>query len=180
MTTASTTTTITTSTRTTISKTTTTSTTTGTVNTTTTSTAITTTTNAPTTTITFTSTERITIRPDAHKIKYTLDESVIVKNTSEKTKVEKEKISDINNKIIPHEAMSEVFMQHDIFSQETHNLKKSNKTFAEPFLPNLVPLVRKTPSKTLSDEVPIFIAGTKQSDDSLGDTKGRYVLPSTN
>merc|ERR1719317_131225 len=128
MITASTTTTITTSTRITISTTTTTSTTT--VNTTTTSSAITTTTDAPTTTITFTSTERITIRPNAHKIKYTLDESVVVKNTSEKTKVETEKISDINNKIVPHEAMSEVFMQDDIFSLETNNLKKSNKTLA--------------------------------------------------
>ena len=139
-------------------------------------TTLSTTTTIPTTTMT-TATTSSTITTTTNAATTT-----IVKNTSEKTKSNTKTIYEINKKINPtisQENISEVLIQDDIFSQETNNLKKSNKTFAEPFLPNLVPLVRKTPSKTLPDEVPIFIAGTKQADDSLEDAKGSFVLPAT-
>jgi len=41
------------------------------------------------------------------------------------------------------------------------------------FLPTLVPLVRKT----LSDDVPIFVAGTKQAEENLEDTREMFFPP---
>ena len=78
-----------------------------------------------------------------------------------------------------------------MFSQATHQLMKAKKTSAEAFLPTLVPRIRKTPTVTTSHEVPIFEAGTKQTEEeesSLEDRevilpnpvkRGRYILAAT-
>jgi len=53
-----------------------------------------------------------------------------------------------------------ISVEDNLSSEVTHNLSNSKNTSSEIFLTTLVPLVRKTPSKTLSDYVPIFVDGT--------------------
>ena len=60
--------------------------------------------------------------------------------------------------------MSVIYIPDNMFSQATHQLMKAKKTSSETFLPTLVPLLRKTPSKILSEEVPISKAGTNNSE----------------
>merc|ERR1719320_2080039 len=142
-----------------------------------------TTTTTTTTTTTVTTTEKITIRPNAHRISYTLDDSAFVDMTSENPIDVPEHISEISTKInnpLAKKPKSEIPIQDKM---------KAKETSSETFLPTLVPLMRKTPSKILSDEVPIFVAGTNQSEKSLGDTRdivlpppvkrGRYILAAT-
>merc|ERR1719320_1102904 len=149
----------------------------------TTKTPVSTTTTTTTTTTTVTTTEKITIRPNAHRISYTLDDSAFVDMTSETPIDVPEHISEISTKINMPSAKkpkSEIPIQDKM---------KAKETSSETFLPTLVPLMRKTPSKILSDEVPIFVAGTNQSEKSLGDTRdivlpppvkrGRYILAAT-
>merc|ERR1719431_2191011 len=154
---------------------------------------ITTTTDTATTTITLPTTEKITIRPNAHQIRYTLDESAIVDFPSHNMKVETEEISggeNQNNLPISEEPISLIpIIGDDVSSEVTHNPNKPKKTSSESFLTTLVPLVSKTPSKTLSDDIPIFVAGTKQTEENLEDTRevilpqpvktGRYILAAT-
>merc|ERR1719320_841893 len=142
-----------------------------------------TTSTTTTTTTTVTTTEKITIRPNAHRISYTLDDSAFVDMTSENPIDLPEHISEISTKINMPSAKkpkSEIPKQDKI---------KAKETSSETFLPTLVPLMRKTPSKILSDEVPIFVAGTNQSEKSLEDARdivqpppvkrGRYILAAT-
>merc|ERR1719320_889653 len=142
-----------------------------------------TTTTTTTTTTTVTTTEKITIRPNAHRISYTLDDSAFVDMTSENPIDLPEHISEISTKInnpLAKKPKSVIPMQDKM---------KANGTSSETFLPTLVPLTRKTPSKILSDEVPIFVAGTNQSEKSLEDARdivlpppvkrGRYILAAT-
>jgi len=149
----------------------------------TTKTPVSTTTTTTTTTTTVTTTEKITIRPNAHRISYTLDDSAFVDMTSETPMDAPEHISEISTKINMPSAKkpkSEIPIQDKM---------KAKETSSETFLPTLVPLMRKTPSKILSDEVPIFVAGTNQSEKSLEDTRdivlpppvkrGRYILAAT-
>merc|ERR1711970_1434545 len=129
------------------------------------------TTTTTTTTTTVTTTEKITIRPNAHRISYTLDDSAYVDITSETPVVAPKHISEISikiNKPAAKKPKSEIPIQDKI---------KAKKTSSETFLPTLVPLMRKTPSKILSDEVPIFVAGTNQSEKSLEDDKKEIILP---
>merc|ERR1719320_851707 len=141
------------------------------------------TTTTTTTTTTVTTTEKITIRPDAHRISYTLDDSAFVDMTSETPMDAPEHISEISTKINMPSAKkpkSEIPIQDKM---------KAKETSSDTFLPTLIPLMRKTPSKILSDEVPIFVAGTNQSEKSLEDTRdivlpppvkrGRYILAAT-
>merc|ERR1711970_443492 len=123
------------------------------------------------TTTTVTTTEKITIRPNAHRISYTLDDSAYVNMTSETPVVAPEHIPEIStriNKPAVEEPKSEIREQDKM---------KEKKTSSELFLPTLVPLMRKTPSKILSDEVPIFVAGTNQSEKSLEDDTREIILP---
>merc|ERR1719320_1373672 len=142
-----------------------------------------TTSTTTTTTTTVTTTEKITIRPNAHRISYTLDDSAFVDMTSETPIYAPEHISEISTNINMPSAKkpkSEIPKQDKI---------KAKETSSETFLPTLVPLRRKTPSKILSDEVPIFVAGTNQSEKSLEDARdivqpppvkrGRYILAAT-
>merc|ERR1719320_1103116 len=142
-----------------------------------------TTTTTTTTTTTVTTTEKITIRPDAHRISYTLDDSAFVDMTSENPIDVPEHISEISTKINMSSAKKP---KSEIPKQDK---MKAKETSSETFLPTLVPLMRKTPSKILSDEVPIFVAGTNQSEKSLEDARdivqpppvkrGRYILAAT-
>merc|ERR1719320_1575177 len=149
----------------------------------TTKTPVSTTTTTTTTTTTVTTTEKITIRPNAHRISYTLDDSAFVDMTSETPMDAPEHISEISTKTNMPSAKkpkSEIPIQDKM---------KAKETSSETILPTLVPLMRKTPSKILSDEVPIFVAGTNQSEKSLEDTRdivlpppvkrGRYILAAT-
>merc|ERR1719320_1508491 len=140
-------------------------------------------TTTTTTTTTVTTTEKITIRPDAHRISYTLDDSAFVDMTSETPMDAPEHISEISTKTNMPSAkkpQSEIPIQDKM---------KAKETSSETFLPTLVPLMRKTPSKILSNEVPIFVAGTNQSEQSLENARdivlpppvkrGRYILAAT-
>merc|ERR1719320_1796734 len=149
----------------------------------TTKTPVSTTTTTTTTTTTVTTTEKITIRPNAHRISYTLDDSAFVDMTSETPMDAPEHISEISTKINMPSAKkpkSEIPKQDKI---------KAKEISSDTFLPTLVPLMRKTPSKILSNEVPIFVAGTNQSEQSLENARdivlpppvkrGRYILAAT-
>ena len=135
-----------------------------------TTTTTTSTTSATTTPTILATTEKITIRPNAHRIRYTLDDSLFVDITSENPIVVPEDISGISKSI--DQPITIVPVPDTI-----HKLKKSKKTSSEQFLPTLVPLVRKTPSKNLPDEIPIFVAGTKQSEERLEDLREPIFLP---
>merc|ERR1719431_1359725 len=114
------------------------------------------------TSTTTTTTEKITISPNAHKISYTLNDSDFMDIiTSEAPIMELE-----HNRLdqpVAQELISVVPIPDNMFSQATHQLMKARKTSSETFLPTLVPLVKKKPSKILSEEVPISKAGTNNS-----------------
>jgi hypothetical protein len=152
--------------------------------------------HSTTTTTSTTTTEKITISPNAHKISYTLNDSEYVEITSENPIVEVEHISELSNTIehepsrpFAQELIRVVPIPDNMFSQATHQLMKAKKTSVETFLPTLVPLIRKTPTATVSHEVPIFEAGTKQTEESSEETRevilpkpvkrGRYTLAAT-
>merc|ERR1712168_1223084 len=95
-----------------------------------------TTTPRTTTTTIGTTTEKITIRPNAHRISYTLDDSAYVDITTETPVVAPEHLPEIStriNKPAVEESKSEIPEQ---------DKKKEKKTSSETFLPTLVPLMR--------------------------------------
>ena len=131
------------------------------------------------------------------KISYTLNGSANVDITSAKPILMAEDIPVVSNSLEhepgqPHaEELNSVpyLIPDNVFSQATHQLMKAKKTSIDVFLPTLVPLVRKTPSVTVSHEVPVFEAGTEQAEESLKDNRdimlpepvkrGRYILAIT-
>lgn len=148
-------------------------------------------TDSETTTSTST-TEKITISPNAHKISYTLNDSEYVETTSENPIVPAdipEEDEDEPSHPIAQELTSFVPIPDNMFSQATHQLLRANVTPVESFLPTLVPFVRRTPSSTVSHQVPIFEAGTRKSEKTEEGNKnailakpvkrGRYILAAT-
>jgi len=148
-------------------------------------------TTTKTTTTATTTTEKITISPDAHKISYTLNGSEYVDITSENPILMVEDIPVVSNSIDhepgqPHAAelsSAPYPIPDNIFSQATHQLMKAKKTSTDVFLPTLVPLMRKTPTITVSRDVPA------QAEENLEDNseimlpkpvkRGRYILAAT-
>ena len=145
---------------------------------------------------TTTTTEKITISPNAHKISYTLNDSEYAEITSENPIVPVEDISEHNNIIkddpgepIAQQLIMTIPVPDNMFSQATHHLMKAKVKSVETFLPTLVPLVRKTPPATVFHQVPIFEAGTKQTEEKKEESeeviadkpvkRGRYVLAAT-
>jgi len=152
-------------------------------------TTIATTSMATTANPTIPTTEKITISPNAHKISYTLNDSDDVDITSENPIAELDSIDEIGNEIdhpVAQELISVVPIPDNMFSQATHQLMRAKKTSLKTFLPTLVPLIRKTPSKS---QVPVFVAGTNQSEERLENARednlpqsvnrGRYILAAT-
>ena len=148
--------------------------------------------HSTTTTTTTTTTEKITISPNAHQISYTMNDSEYVDMSTPNPIVFVDDMPVVSNNLedlpLAAELISTVPIPDNVFSQATHQLMKAKKTSSEVFLPTLVPLVRKTPSTTLSNQVPIFEAGTKQSEESSEDIthkilesvkRGRYILAAT-
>merc|ERR1719430_2490402 len=108
---------------------------------------------------------------NTNRISFTLNDSADI--TSKTPIVELEdisEISEVNNRIdqpVAQELISVIPIPDNMFSQATHQLMKAKKTSSETFLPTLVPLLRKKPSKILSEEVPISKAGMNHSQITL-------------
>ena len=126
------------------------------------------TTTTTTTTTVSNTTEKIPISTNAQRISNELKDAVDITDKPPIVELDNiseiSEISEVSNRIaqpVAQELISVIPIPDNMFSQATHQLMKAKKTSSEIFLPTLVPLLRKTPSK---EEVPIIEPGTIQSE----------------